>query len=275
MLYHSVNFTTTEQLSIRDRGLAFGDGIFTTAQIVAGQVQHLGQHIKRLQQGCLRLGIEEVNWASVEAELNKAANSVALSLNKATLKVIITAGNSSRGYSRVGIKQANIIVTVSAFPEHYIDWQNKGISLGVSSVKLGHNPVLAGLKHLNRLEQVLVRNELDTLDVDEVVVTDIADNIIECNTANIFWLKDDIWYTPSLSMAGVSGIIREQVINVLAQDGHQVAVVDAKVDVLKQSDAIFICNSLLTIAPVKEFVGKAFSMEPIKAIQKRMQKEFE
>ncbi|MDG2392204.1 MAG: aminodeoxychorismate lyase [Thalassotalea sp.] len=274
MLYNSVNFIQSSQLSITDRGLAFGDGIFTTAKVSKGKIEHFDQHIQRLLLGCQRLSITDINWQAVKNELVKASKS-AHHIDLATLKVIITAGNNKRGYSRVGIEQANVIVTVTAFPSHYSMWQDQGITLGLSRIKLGHNPQLAGLKHLNRLEQVLVRNELDQLAVDEVVVTDLADDIIECNTANIFWCKDNVWYTPSLMMAGVNGIIREQIIANLLATNNEVEVVKAKVNELQNSDAIFICNSLLGIAPVKQFMTKSFAIEPVKKIQKLMHKEFD
>ncbi len=262
MLYSSVNFNKTDQIDISDRGLAFGDGIFTTAKIVDGEIQYRQQHLQRLQAGCSRLAIVDVDWLNLNLELSKAAKQQPL----ATLKVIISAGNSQRGYSRAGIASPTIIVTVSEFPCHYHLWQQQGVVLGLSSIKLGINPQLAGLKHLNRLEQVLIRNELDTLNVDEVIVTDLNDNIVECNTANIFWLNNNIWYTPELDTAGVKGIIRNKILSTLTN----VQTIKADVGQLKNAQAMFICNSLLGLAAVKQFNDLPMNIAPVHALQQQL-----
>ncbi|MEW6999600.1 aminodeoxychorismate lyase [Colwelliaceae bacterium BS250] len=255
MLYNSVNFKSIATVASSDRGIAFGDGVFTTAKIVHATIEHQAQHLLRLQHSCQRLSIQFIDWQAVSDEMNKAAENIELGC----LKVIITAGSNGRGYSRIGATEPTIIVSVSDYPSHYQQWQKQGVRLGQSSIKLGLNPALAGLKHLNRLEQVLVRNELDTLAVDEVIVSDLNDNIIECNTANIFWCKKDIWFTPSLTMAGVNGIIRDNIIDALAN----VNIVEAKISELVSSDAMFICNSLLGVAPVQQFLHSKISIEKV------------
>ena len=253
MLYSSVNYTQTELIDISDRGLAFGDGIFTTGKVVEGKLEHYQAHIERLKHGCSMLQLPTPDWQALENEVSNAINGRTL----ATIKVIITAGVSSRGYSRRGSLTPTIIITVSEFPSLYPLWQNQGVNLGISTVKLGLNPSTAGIKHLNRLEQVLIRNELDTLDVDEVVVCDINNNIVECNTANIFWIKNSTLFTPCLKLSGVTGIVREELI----KSTENVQIVNASIEALDRADAIFISNSLLGVIPVVKFMERTFDIE--------------
>ena len=253
MFYSSVNFKDSDRVDITDRGLAFGDGIFTTAKVIDGKIEHFDDHLQRLKDGVLKLGLSEPDFNQVQVEMLKAATGHLL----ATLKVIISGGNSKRGYSRQGAENPTVIVTCSAFPKNYLGWQSHGINLGVSSTKLGRNPNLSGVKHLNRLEQVMIRQELDQMPVDEVVVCDYENYIIECNTANIFWRKNGNWYTPNLSMAGVNGIIRQKLITLLPN----VVECHAQLEELDHADAILVCNSLMSAVPVKNYNGRTLHIE--------------
>ena len=253
MVYKSVNFKASDSVDISDRGLAFGDGIFTTAKVVDGEIEHIDDHMHRLRSGVFKLGLAPPDFNQIKAEMLKAAAGQLL----ATLKVIISAGNSKRGYSREGIEQPNVIVTCSAFPKHYLGWHSSGLTLGVSKTELGRNPNLAGIKHLNRLEQVMIRQELDQLPVDEVVVCDYEHCIVECNSANIFWRKNNIWYTPNLSMAGVNGIIRQKLMTLLPN----VVECHARISELDSADTILLCNCLMAIAPVKNYNGRTLHID--------------
>lgn len=261
MLYSSVNYVPINNIPLNDRGLAFGDGVFSTAKIINGSVAHLDKHMQRLQTACQRIAIIKINWQQLEGELIKLAKGY----QRACLKVIISAGESQRGYSRVGGQGANIIITVSNFPSHYDAWEQKGISVGISSIKLGLNPLLAGLKHLNRLEQVLIRAELDALPFDDVLVTDINGDIIETNCANVFWLADGQWHTPKLDNAGVNGIIRDRI---LVQNP---AIIESNypMESLDNVEAMFISNSLHGIIGVHTFDGRKLNLEPVNLLKQQ------
>ncbi|WP_371189206.1 aminodeoxychorismate lyase [Thalassotalea maritima] len=252
MTYTSVNFSQQHTLNVKDRGLAFGDGVFTTARVVRGKVEYVEQHIQRLVDACQRLALDNVPFATVRDEINKAA----VDINDGCLKVIITAGESNRGYARANPIEPTVIVQTSAYPVHYHRWQNEGICLAVSQLQLGINPMLAGIKHLNRLEQVLMRNELDGLAADELVVSDVNGHVVECSSANIFWQQHGQWFTPDLSLAGVNGIIRQQLVKKL-----NAKIVTTDVNALFNADSIFICNAILGIAPVVRLANKTLDID--------------
>ena len=153
MYYCSVNGQKSQLISVKDRGLAYGDGIFTTAKISHGKVLLFDEHFARLKEGCLKLGLLLPDFANLAHEVSEQAEAYDI----AVLKIMITSGEGGRGYSRQGIEKANTIIQISPFPEHYGTWQSKGIRLGISQQLLGINPLLAGIKHLNRLEQVMIR----------------------------------------------------------------------------------------------------------------------
>ena len=152
-----INGAESETLAVNDRSVQFGDGCFTTARIFRGRVQLLSAHLARLQKACEQLFIPYDDWALLAHEMAHLAQPH----QDGVLKVIITRGAGGRGYSAAGCVNPVRILSVSPWPEHYLRWREEGISVTLSPVRLGRNPSLAGLKHLNRLEQVLIRSHLE------------------------------------------------------------------------------------------------------------------
>ena len=261
MYYCSVNGQEVSKLAINDRGLAYGDGVFTTAKVLNGQVRHLPDHMQRLTTSCRALNITAPDTTKIARELTKSARQYA----QAVVKIMITAGQGGRGYSRQGTLASNVIISYSSFPEHYFDWQQTGISVGISEYQLGINPNLAGIKHLNRLEQVLIRQELDTRPEDDLLVTNCNGVIVEASCANVFWLKAGIWYTPSLIDSGVAGLKRQQVLNTLPAT-LAIEQTQLSIDKLEPIDAMVLTNSVMGIIPVHTFNHRALSLEPSKTL---------
>ncbi|GAA6204385.1 aminodeoxychorismate lyase [Thalassotalea sp. SU-HH00458] len=245
MLYYSVNGQPKSSIDISDRSIAYGDGIFTTAKIVDGQVQFLSAHLNRLAEGCHYL---KINFIQSQAFVDEIVN-VAKGFTTAVLKIIVTAGSGGRGYSRQGVSGAQVIVSIHDMPTHYQAWSEQGISLVNSHIQLGLNPLLKGLKHLNRLEQVLIRDELDNTPADDLLVCDLNGFVVETSCANIFWLRDEQVFTPVLDDAGVRGLYRQ---NILSFD-TSIKQVKEKMSDLADISAMFICNSVMGIVPVKKF----------------------
>jgi 4-amino-4-deoxychorismate lyase len=256
MLYCSVNGQQTNQIDVRDRALQYGDGLFTTALIKEGQIQLLNRHLARLKAGSEALQIE-LDLKLLEVDLVNCAKSY----QEAVLKVTLSAGSGGRGYSRVGVSNPTIIIQIFDFPEHYHQWQIEGIELGVAKQKLGHTSVLAGLKHLNRLEQVFIRQELDNLPVDDVLVLDIYDHLIEASCGNVFWCIADRWFTAKITHAGVSGIMRNFIVEVLPS----IQEVEVGLSDLDEASAIVVTNSVMQMVPVKQYLNKSLSVEIAKS----------
>jgi 4-amino-4-deoxychorismate lyase len=118
-------------------------------------------------------------------------------------------------------------------------------------VRLGRNPMLAGIKHLNRLEQVLIRSHLEQTDADEALVLDSEGWVTECCAANVFWRKDDVVYTPRLDQAGVNGIMRQFCMRMLAQSPFKIVDVYAREEDVMQADEMVVCNALMPVVPVR------------------------
>ncbi len=262
MYYCSVNGQPVDVISIGDRGLAYGDGIFTTAKIASGKIELLTEHLNRLETSCHRLKLTAPDLSALQTQLSIIAKDYEL----AVLKIMITAGQGGRGYSRKGVLQSNVIISVHQCPSHYINWQERGIMLGDSAVRLGINPMFAGIKHLNRLEQVLIRNELDQKGEDDVVVCNINGDIIEASSANIFWLSNNILFTPDLSDSGVQGLMRDLIL----KQNPNTQITKAPLSVLTKAESIFICNTVMGIIAVKNYNGRELNIAKVNNIQHKI-----
>ncbi|NOH70952.1 aminodeoxychorismate lyase [Vibrio pectenicida] len=254
-----VNGQATDMISLRDRSFQYGDGCFTTMLVKDSQVQHWDKHKARMQSCLELLGITPPNWQQVESWLRKAIIADA----KSGLKLHISRGEGGRGYSPNHVMSPSITINAFNYPIHYERWLIDGIRLGICTLRLGLNPLLAGHKHNNRLEQVLLKAEMDKEGLPDGVVLDINDNVIETTSANIFWVKEDVIYTPDLSNAGVKGVMQRVIIDFAAKNKIDVKTGQYSLEELFNADEVFVSNSLLGVAQV-DFIGKqAYDKGPI------------
>ncbi|REL27183.1 aminodeoxychorismate lyase [Thalassotalea euphylliae] len=264
----------TPSINVSDRAFAYGDGLFTTAKITNGKVDNLAAHLERLINGVNTLAID-VDLTGLQQRLEALASGYSL----AVLKVLISAGEGGRGYSRVGCEKGKAVISIHDYPAHYKAWQQHGIRLGIAKTRLGVNPMLAGIKHLNRLEQVMVRRELDARDEDDLLVSNCLGNIVEVTAGNVFWLPKgnnnhhnatsrETWHTPSLGMSGVDGLARQQLIQKLnGSNRYAIEIVEQSTLAANTVESMLVCNSVLGIAPVYEFSGTALNITPVSQLQ--------
>ncbi len=250
-----INGQTTDHLSARDRGLHYGDGLFETLAVIDGCCPFWDRHMRRLQHGCQRLQLPIPDIAVLQAEAQQLIENE----TRAVLKLIITRGEAGRGYRYPEPTQATRILICQPWPNHPVqNWQD-GVQVRFCDTTLARQPRLAGLKHLNRLEQVLARNEWQDLNIAEGLLSDENGNVIEGTISNLFMLQNGILHTPDLSHCGVAGIMREVILELAASEGIPINIATIKKEHLLKADEIFLSNSLIGLWPVKRLHGQAFT----------------
>lgn len=236
-----------------DRSFHYGDGLFTTIRVKDGKAMLWDLHLQRLVSGAKALLINEFDTDELTVKVQQA-----ISAPDQVIKVLISRGQAGRGYSPQGIESPCCYISTAALPD-YSNWQQQGIRLGVADFKLAQQPALAGLKHNNRLEQVLIKAELAERDVDELVVLDQTGAVIEVSAANLMLYKDGQWFTPKLEQAGVNGVMRQYLMTQRLVTEGCFSLAD-----LQQAEALLVCNALMGVVPVKEFAGQAKNMELVR-----------
>lgn len=243
-----INGQWQTMLAANDRAVQFGDGCFTTAAVSGGNICFIERHLQRLKLACERLMLPFAQWDTLENEMRQLGERE----ERAVLKVVISRGAGGRGYSAASCESPTRMLSLSPYPDFYTGWRERGISLALSPVCLGVNPSLAGIKHLNRLEQVLIRTHLEQTSAEEALVLDSDGWLTECCAANLFWRKGIKVFTPYLDRAGVRGIMRQHIMNSLTDAGWPLQETREKIDALADADEIVICNALMPVVPVNQ-----------------------
>lgn len=245
-----INGVEQRVVSAADRAVQFGDGCFTTVWVKDGVIQRLEAHILRLQTAVSRLLMPECDWQILADEMRIAASHCG---DEGVLKVILSRGEGGRGYGSLGCIGPTRIVSISGYPQHYHTWREQGIVLAPSPVALARSSLLAGIKHLNRLEQVMIRHHLDKTQAHEALVVDTDGMLIECCAANVFWRKGKQVFTPDLSHSGVEGLMRQHIILLLhASPDFSVEIVREPRGALENAQEVVVCNALMPILPVRK-----------------------
>ncbi|MBI4695948.1 MAG: aminodeoxychorismate lyase [Gammaproteobacteria bacterium] len=241
-----VNGDVTPQIAVVDRGLAYGDGLFETIAVVDGALRHWPRHLDRLTQGCARLAIPLPDPDLIGRELDTALAGEA----RAVLKLTLTRGTGERGYRPPPAARPTRIVQRLPWPA----LASAPARLGLCAMRLGRNPALAGLKHLNRLEQVLGAAELDALDVDEALMRDDRGHCVAGTRTNVFAIRGATLATPDLGECGIAGIMRGLVLDRASRCGLAPHVATLMTADLIAADAVFLTNALVGLWPVAAFV---------------------
>lgn len=247
-----------EWLSVKDRGLAYGDGLFETIAVRAGSPVLLDRHLARLGEGCARLLID-LDLALVRAELLAFSRE----LGDGVAKLIVTRGDGLRGYAPPQPALSRRILQGSAKPVYPACNAELGVRLFPCVTRLAEQPLLAGIKHLNRLEQVLARAEWQDAEHAEGLMLDASGRVIEGVYSNLFLLKGGVLLTPDLSRCGVAGVMRAELLAQAERQGLPCQVCDIALEALLQADEVFLCNSLYGVWPVRALQRHQWSVGPL------------
>jgi 4-amino-4-deoxychorismate lyase len=236
------------QVSAADRGLHYGDGLFETIACRDGRARRLALHLARLGRGCARLGIAPPPAAALQGEIARLASGEAACI----LKLIITRGVArGRGYRPSGEEAATRILARHPWPAA----PGRGWHAGLSSVRLGENAHLAGIKHLNRLEQVLAQRERPEA-LDEVLMLSGHDEVISGSMSNLFIVEGENLVTPPVERCGVEGVMRRVVLETAPRAGWRALIEPVSLWRLRAAGAAFLTNVRLGVQPLASLEGR-------------------
>nr|MBS0020012.1 aminodeoxychorismate lyase [Gammaproteobacteria bacterium] len=255
-----INGQAASRLSFLDRGLQYGDGLFETLPVWYGEALCVHRHLQRLARGCQVLGIPMPDTETLQREISTLATGV----ERGVLKLIVTRGTAGRGYAPPHHVSPTRILSLhpwAAYPPSY--WSH-GVVAHQCRVRLSRNQLLAGVKHLNRIEQVLARRECQTYSCPEGLMLDTSGWVIEGTMSNLFLVTDGQLITPCLGHCGVEGVMRAIIMEVIRSERKVPLRVKAiRLPSLVAAEELFFCNSLFGIWPVQRFARRTYAVGPI------------
>jgi len=244
-----------DTISARDRGLSYGDGLFETICFVDEVAPLWSRHMQRMQLGCERLGLPMPDAALIWRE----AMVVTCGLSQSVLRITFTRGVGERGYAWPAALQPTRIVAAFPMPPLTVDAYTQGIRVHPCETRLAEQPLLAGIKHLNRLEQVLARAEWSDPAIAEGLLCDAHGRVISATAANLFAVIGGVLVTPALDRCGVAGVARAELLAVLPQT----QVCDLSMKECLQASELFLSSSIRGILPVQAVGDKVFAPGPV------------
>lgn len=234
-----VNGRAATQVEALDRGLAYGDGVFRTIRIDAGVPRWWDEHLDKLRADCERLGLAcppRDAWEEDIARLDMPQSGV--------MRLTVTRGEGPRGYLPTAGIATRIVVV---WPGRQDGDCEDGITARVCRLRLGHQPALAGVKHLNRLENVLARAEWRDPAIREGILLDQAGHVVSGVMSNIFLWRDGVLHTPRLDRCGVAGVARERLMDLAVRAGHGVRESEITLGDIYAADELMFTNSLILL----------------------------
>lgn len=256
-----VNGVSGNLISIRDRGLLYGDGVFRTLYATHGTALHWPLHYQKLLHDCTVLGIVCPELAVLSAELRDLLKRYP----DGVVKLIVTRGQGVRGYAPPDQALPTHLWDIAPLPVYPANNITQGIKARLCKLRLSEQPRLAGIKHLNRLENVLAAAEWNDAQIAEGILLDVAGRVIEGTRSNVFCVVQGTLITPDLSRCGVAGVQRERVMAWATQHSMALQVRDIALEEMLQADELFVVNSIIGLWSLRELAQRSWSSFPVAA----------
>ncbi len=242
-----------------DRGVHFGDGLFETIACRRGHPRFLEWHLERLRLGCQRLGID-AGQDDIGAEIRALASEV----DSAIVKLVLTRGTAvARGYGVTGREKATRITFRYPWPPETGTESQAGVRVRTGTVRLGENPALAGLKHCNRLEQVLARREWTDPGIAEALLFSSSGKLVSGTMSNVFIVEGSRLRTPRIDLCGVAGVMRRVVLREASRANIAVSEDVLHSNDLRNADELFLTNARMGIWPIRALDARVLEPGPI------------
>jgi 4-amino-4-deoxychorismate lyase len=261
-----VNGRPARTVEVADRGLTYGDGLFETLAVRQGLPRLLEFHLDRLEEGARRLAL----WAPDRKRLAAELEQRAAELVHGTLKLILTRGPGPRGYRPPEPVRQRPTLILGAWPARRSGDGGsdvlpvlRGIQVRLCRTRASRNPATAGLKTLNRLEQVLARAEWNDPAIAEGLMLDEAGNLVGGTMGNLFLVHRGRLLTPAVDQAGVAGVMRRAVLETTPSLGLPVVVGQVDLATLAAAEEVFLTNALRGLQPVVEVEGRHLPVGPV------------
>ena len=259
-----INGQEQSNISIYNRNFQYGDGLFETCVVKDSRILFWDKHLFRLDAGCERLKIKNLDESIWLKDVKKALSLT--STNNCVVKLMLSRGNSQRGYSYPDDILPVRIIIVSELRNVQ---SKKSFSLHYAESGYHSNPILAGIKHCNRIEQILARASLKR---DEAIMLDENQNIISVTQGNIYFIFGQRLVTPKLDRCGVIGSRRSLILDLAESLEMNVEQVNISINEAKKADEVFISNSIIGIQSVSSIEDCQF---PKSSITEQINNAFE
>lgn len=254
-----INGKAESCISPMDRAAMYGDGVFRTLKVQLGKPLAWSLHYRKLASDCAALFLP----CPAELELVKDIQSLIAAQGDGVIKLVVSRGVGQRGYAQPEPLRPTRMAIFSPLPVYPADFSINGVNARICELRLSAQPRLAGIKHLNRLENVLARLEWDDSAIAEGLLLEADGTVVEGTMSNIFAYAGGVLFTPDLCRCGVAGVQRERIMALAESLGIKMVVGTLNVSSLLEAEELFLCNSVIDIWQIRQLQGKRWAPGPL------------
>lgn len=238
------SFKITADNCLNNRAINYGDGVFETLLVEDQEITLWDLHWKRLYASLQSLKIQPPD----ETYIRETALGLTQDRGCYVLKLVVFRDDHKRGYLSES-NRSQFYMTLNSYNKSYVSDK-----LTLSSVKLSKQRKMAGLKHLNRLEQVIAAQNLIGSDYTDAIMCDTSGNVIETINKNIILFKGNKIYSPKLKKSGVHGVA----LRWLYSKGHEINWKKIEFKDMAQYHGMMVCNSIQGFNPITHIDNKKY-----------------
>ncbi len=249
-----VNGVERAAIDANDRGLMYGDGVFRTFPLHGGKAWQWNRQYAKLATDCQAL---RITCPAISILADDLA-AIAARYSDCVVKIIVTRGSGPRGYALPGKVTPTRIVTATPLPDYTKLHFERGVRVHLCRLRLSTQPALAGIKHLNRLENVLARAEWGDPDIAEGILCDAVDEVVGGTMTNLFVVRDGALSTPDLTGCGVAGVTRELVMELAQKHRMPARIAAISIDDLLAADEVLLVNSVIGVWQIAALGSKTW-----------------
>jgi 4-amino-4-deoxychorismate lyase len=266
-----VNGKFTNLISINDRGFQFGDGVFRTFVSKNGKIPHFGLHYKKLKNDAKIIGIKVPKKDNLLADVLKVCNQSSVRI----VKVIVTRGESSRGYLYDRSIEPNVVIQSYDFDHERLNQSQKGVLVESAHFPIDKN-IISNIKHLNRILNVLSLAD-KKVNITDRIFLDTKNRVIEGAFHCIFFRKKTKFVLPSNQESGLVGLSRELLIDYLTKNNIAYDLQSIQHDKVNRFQEMYLMNSVYGVIPVKKYDDISFTinLEIVKELNKNLNLDYE
>lgn len=240
-----------DSVAVDDRAVQYGDGVFETIAIRDAGPRFWDLHVERLAHACDKIGLPMPAPNHLLRDLENALARTTVNTGHCVAKLIVSCAGDERGYRRPD--GATALSRIGIFPDAPLDDDvyTSGVVVRLCGTVAACQPQLAGIKSLNRLDQVLARSEWSDPGIFDGLMCDDDGHLVCGTRTNLFVVRENHIETPKLDRCGVAGIMRRCIIDLLGRSNVHVAEIAVGAEEFASFDEVFLSNSQIGVVPVR------------------------
>ncbi len=249
-------------ISVYDHGFLYGDGIYETMRAYKGTVFMLDEHIERLFRSASMIGLTiKKKRREIKTAVYKTLR--ANRVHEAAIRITMSRGPGLTGLDPALCKKPTFVIFAHRFKPYPARSYQKGMKIIISDTRRNFRKAVdPRIKSLNFLNNILAKIEAIKSNANEAVMLNYKNYLAEGTVSNIFFVRDNILHTPSLSVGILDGITRRILLELAQELKIKTREGKYRAEDIFSAQEVLISNTTMEVMPVSHVNGEKTSKSP-------------